>query len=378
VAGIHVRLLTTTSLGSGAPAIRVRLATLESVTSGSAALRTRLSTIESTTGGHNTNLRARFSGVEDVSGGQHPPKVRTRLCVVESLQAVQEEVMATVVFPGIDPATGQPAVILGLAFDVVKRPTFNNKVVEHVSGDETSTAYWENPKWDYTLTFDYLPDYPKSVGDSDLRTMMGFFLNMRGRFSTWLFKDPDDYSVTAGYQKTFDGVSTGFNLVRGMQGYYEPVGQLNTDQPYSIWLQANEDHVIPVTPGPYTVTINHAAAITAVEPVVHIGATLLTKVSSAPTINQYTRTGGVFTFNAGQQGQTTTINYQYLVDPADYTFTGPNIINFHVAPVANAIASASFEYYFVCRFKDDVTEFTKFMNQLWELTTLNFRSIPQS
>jgi hypothetical protein len=328
VAGIHVRLLTTTSLGSGAPAIRVRLATLESVTSGSAALRTRLSTIESTTGGHNTNLRARFSGVEDVSGGQHPPKVRTRLCVVESLQAVQEEVMATVVFPGIDPATGQPAVILGLAFDVVKRPTFNNKVVEHVSGDETSTAYWENPKWDYTLTFDYLPDYPKSVGDSDLRTMMGFFLNMRGRFSTWLFKDPDDYSVTAGYQKTFDGVSTGFNLVRGMQGYYEPVGQLNTDQPYSIWLQANEDHVIPVTPGPYTVTINHAAAITAVEPVVHIGATLLTKVSSAPTINQYTRTGGVFTFNAGQQ--------------------------------------------------DDVTEFTKFMNQLWELTTLNFRSIPQS
>jgi hypothetical protein len=53
---------------------------------------------------------------------------------------------------------------------------FSNKIVEHTSGEETATSYWENPKWDYTVTFDYLPDYPKSVGDSDLRMMMGFFL----------------------------------------------------------------------------------------------------------------------------------------------------------------------------------------------------------
>jgi hypothetical protein len=163
--------------------------------------------------------------------------------------------MATEVFPGIDPATGLPAVIRGLAFDVQKRPNFSNKIVEHTSGEESATAYWENPKWDYTLTYDYLPDFPKTVGDSDLHMMMGFFLNMRGRFSLWLFKDPDDYIVTAGFQKTFDGVTTGFNLVRGMGGFYEPVGQLNQTQPLSVWLQLNEDRVIPVTPGPYTVTL---------------------------------------------------------------------------------------------------------------------------
>jgi hypothetical protein len=126
------------------------------------------------------------------------------------------------------------------------------------------------------------------------------------------------------------------------------------------------------------VTLVHAAAMTALEPVVHIGATLMTKVGAAPTINQYTRAGGVFTFNSGRQGQTATINYQYLVDPADYTFTGPNTVNFDVAPISGAVASASFQYYFVCRFKEDVTEYNKFMNQLWELQELNFRSIPQS
>jgi hypothetical protein len=208
--------------------------------------------------------------------------------------------------------------------------------------------------------------------------MMGFFLNMRGRFSTWLFKDPDDYIVTAGFQKTFDGVTTGFNLVRGMQGFYEPVGQLNTDETLTVWLQTNESHVIPSTPGPYTVTIDHFADMTAVVPVVKIGATTLTLTGGAPGIDQYNYAAGVFTFNSGRQGQTVVINYQYLVDPADYTITMPNLIDFDVAPTDGSVATASFQYYFVCRFKDDVTEFNKFMNQLWELSTLNFRSIPQS
>lgn len=286
--------------------------------------------------------------------------------------------MATVVFPGIDAATGATAVIRGLAFDVQKRPNFSNKIVEHTSGEESATAYWENPKWEYTLTFDYLPDYPKSVGDSDLRTMMGFFLNMKGRFSTWLFKDPDDYIVTAGFQKLFDGVTTDFNLVRGMQGFYEPVGQLNTDQALSIWLTVPEARNVPVTPGPYTITLNHAAAMTSVEPIVTIGVTTLTKVSGAPGINEYQRAGGVFTFNSGRQGQAVVIRYQYLVDPADYAVSMPNVIAFDVAPVDGSVCAASFQYYFVCRFKEDVQEYNKFMDKLWELNEMSFRSIPQS
>lgn len=350
--------------------------TTESAVDNAAALRTRSSIVESTRDYQAPpNLRTRFLGVETNVNYNQPPNLRTRAVVVEALMEVLEEVMATEVFPGIDPATGDPAVIRGLAFDVQKRPNFSNKIVEHTSGEESATSYWENPKWDYTLTFDYLPDFPKAVGDSDLRMMMGFFLNMRGRFQTWLFRDPDDYIVTAGFQKAFDGATVDFNLVRGMAGFYEPIGQLNTDETLDIWLETDETRVIPVTPGPYVVTTNH---IPTVLPVVTIGATTLTEVVSAPTANQYIRAGHTYTFNSARQGQTVVFHYQYLVDPADYTITLPNVIAFDTAPVVNSIATASFQYYFVCRFKEDVTEYTKFMDKLWELNELNFRSIPQS
>jgi hypothetical protein len=381
VAAIHVRLLTTTAAGGYTANLRARMLTAEAVTLNASPMRARFLGQESAVG-NTPKMRTRAIELEAVTGASvNPsgyPKLRVRNIVVEALMEILEEVMATDVFPGIDPATGNPAVIRGLAFDVQKRPNFSNKIVEHTSGEESATSYWENPKWDYTLTFDYLPDFPKSVGDSDLRMMMGFFLNMRGRFQTWLFKDPDDYIVTAGFQKTFDGVTVDFNLARGMAGFYEPVGQLNTGQPLTVYLQADENKVIPVTPGPYVVTINHSAAMTAVVPVVHIGVTLMTEVVGAPGANQYNRAGGVFTFNSARQGQTATINYQYLVDPADYTVTLPNVVAFDTAPAAGAVVSASFQYYFVCRFKEDVTEYTKFMDKLWELNELNFRSIPQS
>lgn len=375
MAAIHVRLLTTTAVGAYTAALRARIATVEAAVGETPNLRARSAVGENVTGGQlPPAVRARSSVGENLTGGQVPPSLRVRQSVVETLMEVLEEVMATVVFPGIDPATGQPAVIKGLAFDVQKRPQFSNKIVEHTSGAETATSYWQNPKWDYTLTFDYLPDYPKSVGDSDLRMMMGFFLSMQGRFQAWLFTDPDDYQVTAGFQRTFDGVTTQFNLVRGMAGFYEPVGQLKTGT-LSLWMQADESKVIPVTPGPYTVTLNHAAAITSLEPVVKIGVTTLTKVVGAPAINEYNRAGGVFTFNSGRQGQTTIINYQYLIDPTDYTVVLPNIIQMGVAPVNGAVITGTFQYYFVCRFKEDVSEYNKFMNQLWELQELNFRSI---
>jgi hypothetical protein len=349
--------------------------TVESAGDGPAAMRTRSTIVESTRD-HQAppNLRTRLLGVETNVDHNFPPNLRTRGIVVEALMEVLEAVMATEVFPGTDPLTGDPIVLKGLAFDVQKRPMFSNKIVQHTSGEETATSYWENPRWEYTMTYDYLPDRPVSVGETDLHTLMGFFLSRRGSFEAWLFRDPDDYTVTAGFQKIFDGVTVDFNLVRGMGGFYEPVGQLNTDETLDVWLETDETRVIPVTPGPYVVTTNHTPTVL---PVVTIGATTLTEVVSAPTANQYTRSGHTYTFNSARQGQTVVFHYQYLVDPADYTITMPNVIAFDTAPPVNSIATASFQYYFVCRFKDDEIEFNKFMNQLWELQEVNFRSLIQ-
>lgn len=359
MAAINVRLLSTGSLIAATAALRARLLTTEAAVRNYASLRAVLSTTESAVGNF-PNMRVRFSGVEDVVGNY--PNLRVRALVVEELIEILEERMATEIFPELK----------GLAFEVHKKPNFSNKIVVHTSGAETATSYWENPKWDYTLTYDYLPDRPVEVGETDLKTMMGFFLARRGRFEAFLFKDPDDYQVVEGFQKTFDGVTLEFNLVRGMGGFYEPVGQLNQDTVLDVWLIENETHTIPVTPGPYTVTTTHSSVELYS---VKIGATTLVATGGAPGINEYSVVGDTYTFNSGRQGQDVVFNYKYLVDPADYTVTLPNVITFDSAPPEGAIAIASFQYYFVCRFKDDAADFDKFMNQLWELQELNFGSL---
>lgn len=277
--------------------------------------------------------------------------------------AIREEYMSDAVFPAL----------IGLTWDVQKKPIFSNKIATHTSGKETATSYYQNPKWEYVLTYDYLPDYPKSVGDSDLQTLLGFFLNRRGRFDTFLFTDPDDNTVVAGFQKTFDGTSIEFNLVRGIGGFYEPVGQLNTG--LSVWLNVTETTTIPNTPGPYTVTVSHAAAYVLTESVT-INGVAAALAPGAPAAGQYSVAAGVYTFNVADKTKTVVIRYRYLVDPADYTVAMPNIVQFDVAPPNLATAYASFSYYFRCRFTEDTSEFNKFANKLWELNELGFRSIP--
>jgi hypothetical protein len=309
------------------------------------------------------SVRSNMTVVEALQGGA-PPKIRSNLVVIEVLLPVLEARMATALYP---------TSLLGLSWDVTKKPKFNNKVAEHVSGKETRTSYWQNPRWEYTVTYEYLPDI--GTGQTDLKTLLGFFLARKGDFDAWLFTDPDDNTVTAGYQTTFDGVTTQFDLVRSFTPeYYEPIGQYNTG--LQIWLQANEAHTIPASPGPYTVTVNNPT-MTALVPTVTVGGTALTLVAGAPAAGQfsYVQATGVFTFNSAQAGAAATINYQWLVPSANYSVTMPRTVVFTSSPPAGAICTASFQYYFVCRFLDPIADFNKFANQLWELKQLNFTSL---
>ena len=51
------------------------------------------------------------------------------------------------------------------------------------------------------------------------------------------------------------------------------------------------------------------------------------------------------------------------------------MVTFTTAPLAGAVITANFSYYFRCRFLDDVAEFTNFMYQLWKLKKLSFVSV---
>jgi hypothetical protein len=368
VAGIHVKLSAVEAAAANPTNLRARFLTVESAVANVVPIRVRFLTVEAAVG-NVPNLRSRSLVVEDVSGSSLPsgnPNLRTRLMVVEALQAVLEPYMSTEVFP---------MSLLGLTWDVKKRPIFSNKVATHTSGKETATSYYQNPKWEYTLTYEYLPDIAKQVGDTDLHTILGFFLNRHGRFDTFLFNDPDDNTVTVGYQADFDGTVTDFNLVRAIGGFYEPVGQYNAG--LAIWLDVTESFNVPATPGPYTHAVTHAAAYVSTATLT-INGVAAVKVVGAPAAGQYAVTAGVYTFNAADQAKAVVVRYRYLVDPADYTYTAPNVIAFDTAPPNLATAYASFTYYFVVRFTEDTQEYNKFADKLWELQEIGLRSIPSS
>ena len=64
-----------------------------------------------------------------------------------------------------------------------------------------------------------------------------------------------------------------------------------------------------------------------------------------------------------------------LQDPMSYTFTSPNILIFNTAPTSGSQITASFRYYFVCRFAADAQEFEEFMANLWTLHELKLTSV---
>lgn len=348
----------------GEPNLRDSLVTIDPLSEGSPDLQGSLVTLDPLTEGYRN--------------------LRITLLVIEALHPVApEEYMSTTPFPGFGNSVSDPSIpagadpfntaLPGLTFSVHKKPAFKTRIAEAAGGQEDRNALWEMPRWDFELTYDFLED--RSGADSSLKTIMGFFLSMQGSFDSWLFKDPDDYLVTLGTMGTTDGVTTQFEFRRPLGGFSEIVGQVDTVNTLNVYLTPDEPQTIPVTPGPYTITVDHAADYEA-DVGVTKGGLPLTKVTGAPAASQYAvnETTGVYTFNATDQGDAVVITYRYLVPPADYTITMPNLVVFDVAPEAG-IVSWTGQFYFVCRFIEDAMDFEKFADKLWSLQTCEFRSL---
>lgn len=185
--------------------------------------------------------------------------IRTALYVCQALFPVAEELpVSTTPFPGFGNSVSNPAIpsaadpfnspLPGLAFSVHKRPTFKTKITEAASGNEVRTALAQYPRWDFELTYEFLED--SSGADSSLKTIMGFFLARQGSFDSWLFKDPDDYLVTAGYCGEADAVTTEFPFCRTMGEFHEKVGQVDTANTINVYVDG-----VLVDPADYTVTL---------------------------------------------------------------------------------------------------------------------------
>lgn len=118
----------------------------------------------------------------------------------------------------------------GLAWSVTKTPTWQTRIQRAASGRELRALDYPFPLWQFSLVFNFLRDNPAG-GFNELRTLMGFYLACQGAFSTFLFTDPTDDSVTAQEIGVGDGITAAFQLIRtlgGAIGFNEPILAPNT------------------------------------------------------------------------------------------------------------------------------------------------------
>jgi uncharacterized protein (TIGR02217 family) len=115
----------------------------------------------------------------------------------------------------------------GLGWSVHKRPVFSTIVASHVSGREVRDALYHNPIWQFELTFDGMDSSANTyagLGANSLQSLMGFFLQCQGQYSTFLYTDPTDSAATEVALATGDGSTTSFTFSRYMGAFFEPVG----------------------------------------------------------------------------------------------------------------------------------------------------------
>lgn len=112
----------------------------------------------------------------------------------------------------------------GKGWSVIRRPIWSTRVQTARSGIEYRAANWSYPIWEWEITYELLREYG---GNTEFRTLAGFFNQVRGGFDDFLYADDGDYTVTDQSFGTGDGSDTTFQLYRTLGGFTEPVRGLN-------------------------------------------------------------------------------------------------------------------------------------------------------
>ena len=146
--------------------------------------------------------------------------------------------------------------------------TFNffNQTTTTVTGADIDIGLALYPLHDFELDYEFLRDGPRWGGvlaGLELRTMMGFFMMMRGSLGRFLYHNFEDWQVFQQPIGIGDGTTTTFPLVRtyGANGFFstEPVGQVDLGQLFNAYLNGA---AVPVAPDTYTISTENPCANT--------------------------------------------------------------------------------------------------------------------
>src|ERR1051326_8617269 len=122
--------------------------------------------------------------------------------------------------------------VRGLGWTITKNPTFSTEIQSSLAGREVRIQNFQNPIWEFTLTYEYLLNDPKFRDENEqtpLEALVGFFLARGGQFDDFLLNESDltgrlEDSVYSGQPiGTGDGLTTSFQIVRNIGGFLEAV-----------------------------------------------------------------------------------------------------------------------------------------------------------
>lgn len=108
----------------------------------------------------------------------------------------------------------------GLAWSNTRTPIWRTEIQESVSGMELAWSGMVYPHTLITLKYDVLR---AGHGYAELQQLVGFFNARRGRFDTFLWRDPTDYRATDQQIGSGNGAQSSFPVFREMGGFGEPV-----------------------------------------------------------------------------------------------------------------------------------------------------------
>ncbi len=92
----------------------------------------------------------------------------------------------------------------------------------------------------------------------------------------------------------------------------------------------------------------------------------------------FARTLGGFLEPVGWVTSVSQVTVGGVAQSSGWSLVAPNSLVFAAAPASGALIGASFAYAFQCRFDDDAADFEQFMQNLWTLQNLKFRSVRTS
>ena len=111
----------------------------------------------------------------------------------------------------------------GITWQTVKTPIFSTELQESASGREVAAALYANPKWKFSLSYEFL----RAGAEQELQQLIGLFGVCKGRFGTFLFSDQSDNTVTDQAFAVGTGSQITFTLKRSIGAFSEPIAALN-------------------------------------------------------------------------------------------------------------------------------------------------------